>query len=217
MYTVDRWAVEPGQGLIVNNDKTVTVYGGCIQILDQDVGNNVVASLGIISGEATASYDPGTKIFRIHVIGESAIIKWAKLEYGKIATPYVEPYISTEDEKCMRFYQRINLGQPILAIANGDTSTLRISFNTQVIMRNTPTADFSPIYGNYTWSLTCIKLNESGNIKLTTPPSIDELIRLTNTNYNIKLKTDSTEFVVNNAYVIISAGGFFIDLNAEIK
>ena len=103
-YTVDRWAVQPGQGMIVNSDNTVTIYGGCIQKIEKDVGDNVTASVGVVSGSASANYDPQTKTFSINTDGESAVISWAKLEYGNAATAFIPPDPSTELMKCMRYY-----------------------------------------------------------------------------------------------------------------
>ena len=106
-YTVDRWAVQPGQGMIVNSDGTVTIYGGCIQKIEKDVGDNVTASVGVVSGSAVANYDPQTKTFSITTDGESAIISWAKLEIGSAATAFLPPDPATELLKCMRYYEII--------------------------------------------------------------------------------------------------------------
>ena len=105
-YTVDRWAVQPGQGMIVNSDGTVTIYGGCIQKIEKDVGDNVTASVGVVSGSAVANYDPQTKTFSITTDGESAIISWAKLEIGSAATAFITPNPIDELVKCQRYYIR---------------------------------------------------------------------------------------------------------------
>jgi hypothetical protein len=39
--------------------------------------------------------------------GKSIKIKWAKLEYGSVATPFVPPNPTTELLKCQRYYQRL--------------------------------------------------------------------------------------------------------------
>ena len=110
-YTVDRWAVQPGQGMIVNSDGTVTIYGGCIQKIEQDVGDNVTASVGVVSGSAVANYDPQTKTFSITTDGESAIISWAKLEIGSTATAFITPNPIDELIKCQRYYIRNNIAR----------------------------------------------------------------------------------------------------------
>ena len=110
-YTVDRWAVQPGQGMIVNSDGTVTIYGGCIQKIEKDVGDNVTASVGVVSGSAMANYNPQTKTFSITTDGKSAVISWAKLEIGSAATPFSPPELATELLKCQRYYQVHNLAR----------------------------------------------------------------------------------------------------------
>ena len=120
-YTVDRWAVQPGQGMIVNSDGTVTIYGGCIQKIEKDVGDNVTASVGVVSGSAVANYDPQTKTFSITTDGESAIISWAKLEIGSVATPFSPPNPTTELIKCQRYYQIHNLARQRIWYYTADT------------------------------------------------------------------------------------------------
>ena len=102
VYTVDRWAIDDGGSVVVNSDGTLTVKGTISQKLENAVGDNVTASLGVVSGTATAVYDSAAKKFSI--TGDNAVISWAKLEYGSIATPFVAPNPATELVKCQRYY-----------------------------------------------------------------------------------------------------------------
>lgn len=109
-YFVDRWCLLPGQGMAINDDNTVTISGGCNQFLENDIGSNVTASVGVVSGSATANYDPETKKFSITTDGESAVISWAKLEIGSAATAFTPPDPATELLKCRRYYRTLDRG-----------------------------------------------------------------------------------------------------------
>ena len=82
--------------------------------------------------------------------------------------------------------------------------------------RANPTAEFIPFLGDYTWSITLVKLNASGNIRITDVPTAIEVITRTPSNLNIKLTVNSTEIVTNAGYMMIGAGGFKLNLDAEI-
>ena len=101
-YTVDRWRIMDGEANISNGKFTLT--GTIIQVLENSIGGNFTASVSVESGTATASYDDSTKTFTI--VGDVAVLKWAKLEYGSVATPFVPPDPASELLKCQRYFYK---------------------------------------------------------------------------------------------------------------
>ena len=99
-YFVDRWGIDSGS-VAINADGTLTLNGTMSQILENSVGTNVTASVSA----GSAVYDDVTKTFTI--TGNGDIIRWAKLEHGKTATPFIQPEPITELLKCMRYYETI--------------------------------------------------------------------------------------------------------------
>ena len=104
VYTVDRWRIMDGKANI-SNGKFV-LNGTIIQVLENSIGSDFTATVSVESGTATASYDDSTKTFTI--VGTNAVLNWAKLEYGSIATPFIPPDPTTELIKCQRFYYKSN-------------------------------------------------------------------------------------------------------------
>lgn len=102
-YTVDRWRIMDGEANISNGKFVLT--GTIIQVLENSIGGNFTATVSVESGTATASYNDSTKTFTI--VGNSAVLNWAKLEYGSVATPFIPPDPATELMKCMRYYEKI--------------------------------------------------------------------------------------------------------------
>lgn len=210
-YTVDRWRIMEGTANISNGKFVLT--GTIIQVLENSIGGDFTASVSVESGTATASYDDSTKTFSI--VGNGAVLKWAKLEHGKTATPFVPPEPATELVRCQRYYQIVDLGQPIFAMGNG-ASIIRFGFTLPTALRANPTAEFMPITGDYTWSIQFVNLNTGVNTRVTDVPTAIEVVVRTLNYLNIKLTVNSTEIVTNMGYLMHGAGGFAIKLDAEI-
>ena len=100
-YTVDRWRIMDGEANISNGKFVLT--GTIIQVLENSIGGDFTASVSVESGTATASYDDSTKTFTI--VGNNAVLNWAKLEYGSVATPFITPDPTTELLKCKRYFE----------------------------------------------------------------------------------------------------------------
>ena len=204
-YTVDRWAVQPGQGMIVNSDGTVTIYGGCIQKIEKDVGDNVTASVGVVSGSAVANYDPQTKTFSITTDGESAVISWAKLEIGSVATPFSPPELATELLKCQRYYSRITADRK--AFGSGyavNTSTTNI-FIPMPQLKVNPDISFRNLalvgYGHTT----------SGS-----SAAVSEITNIAAIPNGVSLQMVGSGLTAGQIYMPIILTGGYIDFDAEI-
>lgn len=102
-YTVDRWRIMEGRANISNGKYVLN--GTIIQMLENSIGSDFTATVSVESGTATASYDDSTKTFSI--VGNNAVLNWAKLEYGSNATPFIPPDPATELLRCMRYYEVI--------------------------------------------------------------------------------------------------------------
>ena len=100
-YTVDRWRIMDGRANISNGKFALT--GTIIQVLENSIGGDFTATVSAESGTATASYDDSTKTFSI--VGNNAVLNWAKLEYGSNATQFIPPDTATELLKCERFFR----------------------------------------------------------------------------------------------------------------
>lgn len=101
LYTVDRWRLMDGKADILEGK--FVLNGTIIQVLENGIGENFTASVSVESGAATASYDDGTKTFTI--VGDAAVLNWAKLEHGGTATQFIPPDPATELVKCKRYYR----------------------------------------------------------------------------------------------------------------
>ena len=112
-YTVDRWRIMDGRANISNGKFVLT--GTIIQVLENSIGGDFAATVSVESGTATASYDDSTKTFSI--VGNNAVLNWAKLEYGSVATPFIPPDPATELMKCMRYYEKIVCSSNMYTIA----------------------------------------------------------------------------------------------------
>ena len=104
VYTVDRWRIMDGKANISNGKYVLN--GTIIQVLENSIGGNFTASVSVESGTATASYNDSTKTFTI--VGNNAVLNWAKLEYGSNATQFFPPDTATELLKCKRYFEVIN-------------------------------------------------------------------------------------------------------------
>lgn len=142
-YSVDRWkiwnvTVTPSEsgGITVKNDKYEDA-GTFIQILENATEGDSTLSCYVesVSGTVTMVADDdsqvilkqglnivhtssSTKNFTIFLNqGTSITLKWVKLEQGSIATSFVEPNISDELDKCLRYFESGSLDTaPGLAI-----------------------------------------------------------------------------------------------------
>ena len=112
-YTVDRWRIMDGEANISNGKFTLT--GTIIQVLENSIGSDFAATVSVESGTATASYNDSTKTFSI--VGNNAVLNWAKLERGSNATQFIPPDPATELMKCMRYYEKIVCSSNMYTIA----------------------------------------------------------------------------------------------------
>lgn len=139
-YFVDRWGIDSGT-VTINSDGTLTLNGTISQILENEVGSNVTASVSA----GTAVYDDTTKTFTI--TGNGDIISWAKLEIGSAATLFVPPNITEEQIKCQRYYLGLNayIRYPMTRLTSG---TIDFIIPVNSMMRATPTINGTPIVYN---------------------------------------------------------------------
>lgn len=134
-YTVDRWTLDAGGTLTLQNDG-IKLIGSCRQFYEdpnQLWGKTVALSFktpsGITSQSATlpavapssnrtllstSTDDSGVNAIVRYVNGKLAVvitastetnIYWAKLEIGSVATEFSPPSIAEELPKCQRYYQ----------------------------------------------------------------------------------------------------------------
>lgn len=130
-YSVDRWKIwnvtvtpSASGGITVKNDKYEDT-GTFIQILEiaTECDSTLSCYVTSVSGTVTMVADDdsqvilkqglnvvhtssSTKNFTIFLNqGTSITLKWVKLEQGSIATSFVEPNISDELDKCLRYFE----------------------------------------------------------------------------------------------------------------
>lgn len=219
-YFVDRWKLVSGT-VTVNDDGSITLNGAIEQKFEKLLNVGILEAITSISDGGNVGAFTGVNseyVAGVQISGTNRTISWVKLEYGRYdnpATPFVLPEPATELLKCQRYYQVVDLGQPVFAMGNG-ASIIRFGLTLPTAMRANPTAKFVPITGNYTWSVQFINLNTGVNIRVTdVPTAIDVLVKTLNY-LNIKLTVNSTEIVNNVGYLMHNSGGFKINLDAEI-
>lgn len=220
-YFVDRWKLVSGT-VTVNDDGSITLNGAIEQKFEKTLNVGILEVITSISdgGNDIGVFTEvdGENAAGVQISGTNRTISWVKLEYGRYdnpATPFVLPEPATELLKCQRYYQVVDLGQPVFAMGNG-ASIIRFGLTLPTAMRANPTAKFVPITGNYTWSVQFINLNTGVNIRVTDVPTAIEVIVKTLNYLNIKLTVNSTEIVTNVGYLMHNSGGFKINLDAEI-
>lgn len=130
-YSVDRWKIwnvtvtpSASGGITVKSDKYEDT-GTFIQVLENATEGDSTLSCYVtsVSGTVTMVADDdsqvilkqglnvvhtsrSTKNFTIFLNqGTSITLKWVKLEQGSIATSFVEPNISDELDKCLRYFE----------------------------------------------------------------------------------------------------------------
>lgn len=141
-YFVDRWVLLSGS-VSVNPDGTLLLNGEIGQRLEKSVGDDYTAQ----TNAGTASYDDTAKLFTLTATNE--VIRWAKLERGSVATPFVPPNPALELLKCQRYYAPVfnTNGTPVqfngagIAVTN---TMVRLLINLPNTLRiATPTAVLS--------------------------------------------------------------------------
>lgn len=142
-YSVDRWKIwnvtvtpSTSGGITVKNDK-YTDTGTFVQLLENATEGDSTLSCYVtsVSGTVTMVTDDNSQVVLkqgLNVVhtskstknfiiflnqGTSITLKWVKLEQGKVATSFVEPNISDELDKCLRYFESGSLDTaPGLAI-----------------------------------------------------------------------------------------------------
>lgn len=142
-YSVDRWKIlnvtvtpSTSGGITVKNDKYAET-GTFVQILENATEGDSTLSCYVtsVSGTVTMVADDNSQVILkqgLNVVhtskstknfiiflnqGTSVTLKWVKLEQGSIATSFVEPNISHELDKCLRYFESGSLDTaPGLAI-----------------------------------------------------------------------------------------------------
>lgn len=142
-YSVDRWKIwnvtvtpSTSGGITVKNDK-YTDTGTFVQPLENATEGDSTLSCYVtsVSGTVTMVTDDNSQVVLkqgLNVVhtskstknfiiflnqGTSITLKWVKLEQGKVATSFVEPNISDELDKCLRYFESGSLDTaPGLAI-----------------------------------------------------------------------------------------------------
>ncbi|KJF38523.1 hypothetical protein TQ39_17530 [Ruthenibacterium lactatiformans] len=108
-YFIDRWKLVSGSVTLSADGLQLAAGTVIAQILEYAAGTDVIASLGITSGTASAAYDNATKTYTITATTACTLI-WAKLEKGNIATPYVPKGYGAELAECMRYFEIAKMG-----------------------------------------------------------------------------------------------------------
>ena len=108
-YFIDRWKLVSGSVTLSADGLQLAAGTVIAQILEYAAGTDVIASLGITSGTASAAYDNATKTYTITATTACTLI-WAKLEKGSIATPYVPKGYGAELAECMRYFEIAKMG-----------------------------------------------------------------------------------------------------------
>lgn len=123
----------------VKVEKTIAVSS---QIVKHKINDNCVVNLHY--DEST-----GTTCYRIYLVNINTVLKWCKLEYGEIATPFVPKPYAEELMLCQRYFQFLEVATPIV-FEYGDNS-IGYSYLIEprfMKMRTTPTIA-SDIHYNY--------------------------------------------------------------------
>ena len=101
-YFIDRWKLTSGS--VTLGSTGITLNGTIVQISETAWGTNVHASVIMVSGSATISYNNTTKTTTITSSG--GVIQYAKLEIGSISTAANDapPDNAMVLSKCQRYY-----------------------------------------------------------------------------------------------------------------
>lgn len=87
----------------------------------------------------TSSDDGFKSIFLWIAGGSSLTLKYAKVEQGTLATPFIAPNQAEEYLKCERFYQRVSLDLNPISLTNNQGFA---PLNLETALRSTPTVSY---------------------------------------------------------------------------
>lgn len=110
----------------VKVEKTIAVSS---QIVKHKINNNCVVNLHY--DEST-----GTTCYRIYLVNINTVLKWCKLEYGEIATPFVPRPYAEDFMLCKRYYEITSM---FVSRTYTDTCLAFTGINFSVKKRTTPT------------------------------------------------------------------------------
>ena len=136
-YFIDRWKRVSGSVMLSANGLQLAAGTVIAQILEYAAGTDVIASLGITAGTATAVYDNASKTYTITAT-TACTLTCAKLEKGSVATPYVPKGYGAELAECGRYARLLRLDWQMY-MGGGGTALVPLTFSE---MRITPTATF---------------------------------------------------------------------------
>lgn len=128
-YFIDRWKLVSGtvrltaEGLVLN--------GRIEQVLEHSAGADAAAS----ASAGQASYSDATATFSLQASGET--IRWAKLEQGGTATPWVTKGYGAELAECSRYFRRMRFDCQFYP---GAAHSARVPVLLSPPMRSAPTA-----------------------------------------------------------------------------
>ena len=104
-YFIDRWKLTSGS--VTLESTGLTLNGTIVQISEYAWGTNVTASVRMVSGTATITYDNTTKTTTVTSSG--GVIEAVKLEYGGVSTLANDPPADYGEQLalCQRFFTYI--------------------------------------------------------------------------------------------------------------
>lgn len=156
VYSVDRWClyghsltvnsdksvtITPttfSDGSLIQNLETPVDGDITVQVYAVDVSGNATVSVGPSDGSSTTeigtlknglntfTFSKGMKRLVIRVKSGTLTLKYAKVEKGTVATPFVAPNLSEELVKCLWYYQnyeRIPFIPELLDVSNVTSNT----------------------------------------------------------------------------------------------
>ncbi len=131
-YFIDRWKLKSGSVTI--GSAGLTLNGTIIQISEYPWGTKVTASVRMVSGTATITYDNTTKTTTVTSSG--GVIEAVKLEYGSVSTLANDPPADYGEQLalCQRFFTHIG-GTSVFTGIFGSTTQARLYIPLPVSMR----------------------------------------------------------------------------------
>lgn len=169
VYSVDRWClyghsltvnsdksvtITPttfSDGSLIQNLETPVDGDITVQVYAVDVSGNATVSVGPSDGSSTTeigtlknglntfTFSKGMKRLVIRVKSGTLTLKYAKVEKGTVATPFVAPNPAVELIKCQRYY----LKRYYFYVFYSDSASFTYIFSDTIpSMRSKPTVDF---------------------------------------------------------------------------
>ena len=131
-YFIDRWKLKSGSVTI--GSAGLTLNGTIIQISEYPWGTKVTASVRMVSGTATITYDNTTKTTTVTSSG--GVIEAVKLEYGSVSTLANDAPADYGEQLalCQRFFTYIG-GTSVFTGIFGSTTQARLYIPLPVSMR----------------------------------------------------------------------------------